>query len=221
MKRLKTLATIILGGILMTITTGCALKMSEEEKVKAELAPLYKVLDNQSLEGYDVLSVMDSIDIYGTGSTAGYQVDLEKNESGELVGKGYDFSISETEGFEASYTDGQIKVNTDIPELKDFQFIFDDFHFSEKYFNGLNEIKVLDHPETYMKIVRYEEMVPSSYTKKLIDAFGLEGAKPAVIDVEKGLYEENLYRYILTYTLKDEADIWIERTFVFVMGETE
>ncbi|HFR3426778.1 TPA: hypothetical protein ACHU7U_002058, partial [Streptococcus suis] len=52
--------------------TGC----SKEVKIRTELAPMYEVLDQQSIENFDIFSIEDSLRIYGMGSAKAFKTDL-------------------------------------------------------------------------------------------------------------------------------------------------
>ncbi|WP_449454150.1 hypothetical protein, partial [Streptococcus suis] len=156
MNRIKKLMMCILGGIVVMGLAGC----NKEAEIKSELAPMFEVLNNQSLEGYNILSINDSIDIYSADSMEGFQFDLNHLQENVFVGQGYDLSISETEGYPTSYKDGKLEVETDNVSLLAYQLGFEEFHFSEDYFAGLNFIEAYDHPNTYMKDMSYQEKSP-------------------------------------------------------------
>ncbi|WNY46923.1 hypothetical protein PXH68_08590 [Streptococcus sp. 29896] len=217
MNRIKKLMMCILGGVMIMGLTGC----NKEAEIRTELAPMYEVLDQQSIENFDILSIEDSLRIYGMESAKGFQTDLTINSDGQFEGMSYDLSVSETEGYPTTYIDGELKINTTSEVLVNRKLMFEEFHFSEDYFNNLELVKVLDHPNTYMKDMSYQEKTPSDYTKKLIETYGLTDPTVAKIEVSKTRHDEKTFSYILTYSLYDEADIEIIRVFKFVMEDIE
>ncbi|WP_449454125.1 hypothetical protein, partial [Streptococcus suis] len=100
-----------------------------------------------------------------------------------------------------------------------YQLGFEEFHFSEDYFAGLNFIEAYDHPNTYMKDMSYQEKSPSEYTKMLIDIYDLPTPRMANIEISKVRADEKAFAYILTYSLYDETNISIKRVFSFVMED--
>ncbi|HFR3426556.1 TPA: hypothetical protein ACHU7U_001803, partial [Streptococcus suis] len=114
---------------------------------------------------------------------------------------------------------GNLKINTTSEVLSDRKMMFEEFHFSEDYFNSLELVKVLDHPNTYLKEITYQEKTPSEYTKMLIDLYDLTTPRMANIEISKVRADEKTFAYILTYSLYDETNISIKRVFSFVMED--
>ncbi|HFI0353152.1 TPA: hypothetical protein ACGOV8_000351 [Streptococcus suis] len=195
--------------------TGC----SKEVKIRTELAPMYEVLDQQSIENFDILSIEDNLRIYGMESVKAFKTDLAISSDGQFEGMSYDLSVSEKEGYPTTYIDGNLKINTTSEVLSDRKMLFEEFHFSEDYFNSLELVKVLDHPNTYMKDMSYQEKTPSDYTKKLIETYGLTDPTVAKIEVSKRRHDEKTFSYILFYSLYDRSDVKINCFFSFVMED--
>lgn len=217
MNRIKKLMMCILGGVTIMGLTGC----NNEVGIITELAPMYEVLDQQSIENFDILSIEDSLRIYGMESAKAFKTDLAISSDGQFEGMSYDLSVSETEGYPTSYIGGELKINTTSEVLANRKLMFEEFHFSEDYFNNLELVKVLDHPNTYMKDMSYQEKIPSTYTKSLIGTYGLTSPTAAKIEVSKRRHDEQRFSYILTYSLYDGSDIEIIRVFKFVMEDME
>lgn len=215
MNRIKKLMMCILGVVTIMGLTGC----SKEVKIRTELAPMYEVLDQQSIENFDILSIEDSLRIYGMESAKAFKTDLAISPDGQFEGMSYDLSVSETEGYPTSYIGGELKINTTSEVLSDRKLMFEEFHFSEDYFNNLELVKVLDHPNTYMKDMSYQEKTPSDYTKKLIETYGLTDPTVAKIEVSKRRHDEKTFSYILFYSLYDRSDVKINCFFSFVMED--
>lgn len=205
----------ILGVVTIMGLTGC----SKEVKIRTELAPMYEVLDQQSIENFDILSIEDNLRIYGMESVKAFKTDLAISSDGQFEGMSYDLSVSEKEGYPTTYIDGNLKINTTSEVLSDRKMLFEEFHFSEDYFNSLELVKVLDHPNTYMKDMSYQEKTPSDYTKKLIETYGLTDPTVAKIEVSKRRHDEKTFSYILFYSLYDRSDVKINCFFSFVMED--
>lgn len=215
MNRIKKLMMCILGVVTIMGLTGC----SKEVKIRTELAPMYEVLEQQSIENFDILSLEDNLRIYGMESAKAFKTDLAMSSDGQFEGMSYDLSVSETEGYPTTYIDGNLKINTTSEVLSDRKMLFEEFHFSEDYFNSLELVKVLDHPNTYMKDMSYQEKTPSDYTKKLIETYGLTDPTVAKIEVSKRRHDEKTFSYILFYSLYDRSDVKINCFFSFVMED--
>ncbi|HHX4749791.1 TPA: hypothetical protein ACQY42_000084 [Streptococcus suis] len=183
------------------------------------MAPMYEVLDQQSIENFDIFSIEDNLRIYGMESAKAFKTDLAISPDGQFEGMSYDLSVSETEGYPTTYIDGNLKINTTSEVLSDRKMMFEEFHFSEDYFNSLELVKVLDHPNTYLKEITYQEKTPSEYTKMLIDLYDLTTPRMANIEISKVRADEKTFAYILTYSLYDETNISIKRVFSFVMED--
>lgn len=215
MNRIKKLMMCILGGVTIMGLTGC----NKEVEIRTELAPMYEVLDQQSIENFDIFSIEDNLRIYGMESAKAFKTDLAIGPDGQFEGMSYDLSVSETEGYPTTYIDGNLKINTTSEVLSDRKMMFEEFHFSEDYFNSLELVKVLDHPNTYLKEITYQEKTPSEYTKMLIDLYDLTTPRMANIEISKVRADEKTFAYILTYSLYDETNISIKRVFSFVMED--
>lgn len=195
--------------------TGC----SKEVKIRTELAPMYEVLDQQSIENFDIFSIEDNLRIYGMESAKAFKTDLAISPDGQFEGMSYDLSVSETEGYPTTYIDGNLKINTTSEVLSDRKMLFEEFHFSEDYFNSLELVEAFEHPSTYMKDMSYQEKTPSDYTKKLIETYGLTDPTVAKIEVSKTRHDEKTFSYILFYSLYDRSDVKINCFFSFVMED--
>lgn len=217
MNRIKKLMMCILGGVMIVGLTGC----NKEVEIRTELAPMYEVLDQQSIENFDILSIEDSLRIYGMKSAKAFKTDLAMSSDGQFEGMSYDLSVSETEGYPTTYIDGNLKINTTSEVLSDRKMMFEEFHFSEDYFNSLELVEAFDHPSTYMKDMSYQEKFLSTYTKSLIGTYGLTSPTATKIEVSKRRHDEKTFSYILTYYLYDGSDIEIIRVFKFVMEDME
>ncbi|NQJ70450.1 hypothetical protein HO542_03695 [Streptococcus suis] len=215
MNRIKKLMMCILGVVTIMGLTGC----SKEVKIRTELAPMYEVLDQQSIENFDIFSIEDNLRIYGMESAKAFKTDLAISPDGQFEGMSYDLSVSETEGYPTTYIDGNLKINTTSEVLSDRKMLFEEFHFSEDYFNSLELVEAFEHPSTYMKDMSYQEKTPSDYTKKLIETYGLTDPTVAKIEVSKTRHDEKTFSYILFYSLYDRSDVKINCFFSFVMED--
>ncbi|MGU3769996.1 hypothetical protein, partial [Clostridioides difficile] len=58
---------------------------NKEVEIRTELAPMYEVLDQQSIENFDIFSIEDNLRIYGMESAKAFKTDLGCLFVGELV----------------------------------------------------------------------------------------------------------------------------------------
>ncbi|MBM7643634.1 hypothetical protein [Streptococcus loxodontisalivarius] len=219
MKWLRKSLILFLSAIILIGLSGCK---SQEQKVKDEIEPLFEILDSQNIESQNVSVIKDSFSYYvGDSEEEGFEITLDTEIPNGLKGSIVKTSKDEKNQEEIFFINNFLYTSLSGQTKTENQLFFDEFHFSNKYFQKLVLDKYSNSIETYDKTMHFHEEELSSYSKKMINQYSLSIDSEVTIIVEKLRGDsEQSFRYILTYSLYDSTkNTEVRRILVFQVKE--
>lgn len=216
-KILKKLLVSILGGIMMTgMLAGC----DNSKTVEEELQPMFEILDKQSIDGFEVVSILDTLrPSLKLEEVTGFQINLNLVDGNNLSGEMREIAGENTKSTEQVVLANDTIFDNDI--LSNNQLFYKEFHFSKSYFKTLEKKGVHDSVETYDKNITYVEQKLSQYSKSIISRYSLSTEAEVTIEVGKQRGGENSFNYLIIHNIFDkEKKITVRRTCVIELENT-